>query len=43
MAAVRRAPAAEPAGLAGDQVVVDDADLAEVESAVGEMEGSVRA
>jgi MFS family permease len=43
MAAVRRTPAAEPAGLAGDQVVVDDADLAEVESAVGEMEGSVRA
>jgi MFS family permease len=43
LAAVRRAPAAEPVGTAGEQVVVDDAELAEVESAVGAMEGSVRA
>jgi MFS family permease len=43
LAAMRRAAAAAPAEPAGDQVVMDDADLAEVESAVGEMEGSVRA
>jgi MFS family permease len=43
LATLRRAAAAGEAEPADEQGTVDDADLAEVEVAVGEMEGSVRA
>ena len=46
LSVMRRADAAEPTDIAGEPLVVehiDDAELAQVESAVGEMEGSVPA